>query len=425
MPSTELLLPATKPTTAAVSNSAAKPAQPTTSSVATPSKGNSSRNREATASSNNGQKKIAREHDHSKGELKNSSPNSPTNDVTQKASGSDARVKETTGNESQLGAESSIDNRSDFMTTLAAVIDESNATDSLSVSTATANSLPMSIIGPLPSSSEGNVLVASGNNSANSNATSNASVVDNVLLGMQLANVPTPTAGDISSDVSFKALATRQSSTIDSATVATSLKPSDAALVQVQAKDPVGTELLATVESQLSAKSDQELASSSQQSNGVSIHLQQKSESGMTPMLAKTHDALEARVGTPRWSDEIAARVNLMSQRDVHAASLRLSPEHLGPLEIQITVQNDKTSVWFGAAHADTRAALEQAMPRLRELLSSQGLVLSDSGVFREPPRDRTLSYPFDKSSPNTISEDSASIDATVRVSRSLLDAYA
>jgi flagellar hook-length control protein FliK len=80
-----------------------------------------------------------------------------------------------------------------------------------------------------------------------------------------------------------------------------------------------------------------------------------------------------------------------MTESGNHTASLKLSPEHLGPLEINITVRDDKASVWFGAAHADTRAAIENALPRLREMFAAQGLSLADAGVFREPPRDQAV----------------------------------
>ena len=46
-----------------------------------------------------------------------------------------------------------------------------------------------------------------------------------------------------------------------------------------------------------------------------------------------------------------------------------------------------EATVWFGAANADTRNALEQSLPRLRELFASQGLVLADAGVHRETRR--------------------------------------
>lgn len=92
-------------------------------------------------------------------------------------------------------------------------------------------------------------------------------------------------------------------------------------------------------------------------------------------------------VGTSAWADELGTRMLLMKEGGQHSASLRLSPEHLGPLEVRISVRDDQASVWFGSAHADTRAAIEQALPRLRELFESQGLALADAGVHHETPR--------------------------------------
>ena len=134
---------------------------------------------------------------------------------------------------------------------------------------------------------------------------------------------------------------------------------------------------------------------------------------------------IAARVGTPQWTDDVAARVALLSDKGMHAASLRLSPEHLGPLEIQITVKNDQATVWFGAAHADTRSALEQALPRLRELMQSQGLVLSDAGVFREPPRDQPRAYRNSEAASMANAITPVESDVRLAVSKGLLDAYA
>jgi len=54
---------------------------------------------------------------------------------------------------------------------------------------------------------------------------------------------------------------------------------------------------------------------------------------------------------------------------------------------VQIRLQDDKASVWFGAQHADTRSALQEALPRLRELFAASGMQLGDAGVSREAPR--------------------------------------
>jgi flagellar hook-length control protein FliK len=128
-------------------------------------------------------------------------------------------------------------------------------------------------------------------------------------------------------------------------------------------------------------------------------------------------------VGTPAWADEIGSRLTMMTEKGQHTASLRMSPEHLGPLEIRIAMRDDQASVWFGAAHADTRAAIEHALPRLRELFAAQGMSLTDAGVFREPPRQQMPTFANDANAGTDSANESASVATQVKVG--LVDAYA
>ena len=142
---------------------------------------------------------------------------------------------------------------------------------------------------------------------------------------------------------------------------------------------------------------------------------------------AHTHAAISRPVhqpvGSAAWADEIGARVVMMTESGNHTASLKLSPEHLGPLEINITVRDDKASVWFGAAHADTRAAIETALPRLREMFESQGLSLADAGVFREPPREQAAVKNNARSAGQ--GEGGEEVTTVSRARLGLVDAYA
>src|SRR6478752_6319654 len=97
--------------------------------------------------------------------------------------------------------------------------------------------------------------------------------------------------------------------------------------------------------------------------------------------------SLHETVGSARWADELGSRLVMMSVRGQQEGSLTLMPEHLGPLEIQISVSKDTANVWFGAQHADTRTALTEALPRLRELLAASGLALGQAGVSEQAPR--------------------------------------
>lgn len=98
--------------------------------------------------------------------------------------------------------------------------------------------------------------------------------------------------------------------------------------------------------------------------------------------------ALHTPVGTRAWNDELASKLTWLIDRGEQLASIRVTPDSLGPIDIRIAVREGEASIWFGASQADTRQAIEQAIPRLREMLASQGLSLADAGVFQQAPHD-------------------------------------
>jgi flagellar hook-length control protein FliK len=103
-----------------------------------------------------------------------------------------------------------------------------------------------------------------------------------------------------------------------------------------------------------------------------------------------TNDKVSAPVGTPAFNDELGGKITWMANQGVQSASLQLSPEHLGPVAVHISVQDGSASVAFNATHADARAALEQALPRLREMFATQGLTLSNASVSQQSPRGQS-----------------------------------
>ena len=124
------------------------------------------------------------------------------------------------------------------------------------------------------------------------------------------------------------------------------------------------------------------LAAAAQLSSGSHIGAQQ----GTTDSSRMT---LTSPVGTDAWTDELGTKLTWMAHQGIESASLQLSPEHLGPLQVTIALHDGQASVWFGAAQPDTRTALQQSLPQLRQLFAGQGLTLADAGVSRESPRDQ------------------------------------
>jgi flagellar hook-length control protein FliK len=106
-----------------------------------------------------------------------------------------------------------------------------------------------------------------------------------------------------------------------------------------------------------------------------------------TPAAVPVERAVHVPVRDPAWPQAVAAEIQFLADQKVEAATLRLSPEHLGPLEVRIDVRDGNVSVAFGVAHADTQAALEQALPRLREMFAAAGLQLGQASVQQEARR--------------------------------------
>lgn len=82
-----------------------------------------------------------------------------------------------------------------------------------------------------------------------------------------------------------------------------------------------------------------------------------------------------------RLADAVANHVRYMVDQKLGEARINLQPPELGSLEIKISFVDDKAHVQMVAQHAAARDALEQGLPRLRELLAQGGLDLGNASV--------------------------------------------
>jgi flagellar hook-length control protein FliK len=73
------------------------------------------------------------------------------------------------------------------------------------------------------------------------------------------------------------------------------------------------------------------------------------------------------------FAQALGEQVRLLLGQGQQRALIRLDPPHLGSLEIQMQSEGEHTRVHFVAASPAAREALEQALPRLRELFAEQG----------------------------------------------------
>jgi flagellar hook-length control protein FliK len=134
-------------------------------------------------------------------------------------------------------------------------------------------------------------------------------------------------------------------------------------------------------------------------------------------------NAFTTHVRDPRWADELGNRLASMVRTGESSASLQMTPVDLGPLEVNVAVRDNQATVHFGAANAETRALLEASIPRLREMLASQGFQLMDSSVshgFARQTRHESAGTPR----VDAIGESPTAV-ATLTHITGLLDLYA
>ncbi|MFO1388003.1 flagellar hook-length control protein FliK [Cellvibrio sp.] len=91
--------------------------------------------------------------------------------------------------------------------------------------------------------------------------------------------------------------------------------------------------------------------------------------------------AVSVPVGQPQWSQAVGEKVLWLAAQNVSSAEINLNPEHLGPMQVKVSVNQEQTSVSFTSHHPVTREVLDQNLGRLRDMFSEQGLNLVNVDV--------------------------------------------
>lgn len=101
-----------------------------------------------------------------------------------------------------------------------------------------------------------------------------------------------------------------------------------------------------------------------------------RTEQSTVPQL-QVHTPAGQRV----WAEDVGSKLIWLAGKHETKAELQLTPPSLGKLGISIHTQGDQTTAHFVAATPAAREALEQAMPRLREMLQQAGINLGQADV--------------------------------------------
>ncbi len=77
-------------------------------------------------------------------------------------------------------------------------------------------------------------------------------------------------------------------------------------------------------------------------------------------------------------------RLVVMMSKGIQSADIRLDPAELGQMQVKMSIDNDVTTVNFVVQNQQAKELLEQAMPKLKDMLAEQGINLGEGTVHQD-----------------------------------------
>ena len=103
-----------------------------------------------------------------------------------------------------------------------------------------------------------------------------------------------------------------------------------------------------------------------------------ESRGGLPPAL----QTLSQPSRSPNWSQALSQRVLYMASHKMQEAKITLNPEKLGSIQVKLNIDKDQVvHVSMQTQQGTTREAIEQAMPKLKEMLESAGMAFGSLDV--------------------------------------------
>ena len=135
-------------------------------------------------------------------------------------------------------------------------------------------------------------------------------------------------------------------------------------------------------------RSDFRVSGSSSTQASAPAHL----SPAISPFAAETalsrQEPLLETISTPvrdaAWGQKLGEQLITLTGNQIKIAEIKLTPADLGPLRVHISIDEGAANVTFQAQHAVTREAIEQALPRLREMMAESGLSLGQTDVSEQ-----------------------------------------
>ena len=109
----------------------------------------------------------------------------------------------------------------------------------------------------------------------------------------------------------------------------------------------------------------------------------------LPPLPPPAQVTLNAPFAHSAWGNEFNQKITWLATRREQSAELHLNPPQLGALEVAIKINGDQAAALFTSPHAAVREAIENSLPKLRELLAVNGITLGNVTVGDQSAREQ------------------------------------
>ncbi len=147
------------------------------------------------------------------------------------------------------------------------------------------------------------------------------------------------------------------------------------------------------------ARDDRLLIQSQTQSQGLMAASQM-----MTAPNASQDLMVNTPMGNNRWNEDLGQKITWMAGHGSQSAELQLNPPDLGPLHVVLNVSGDQATALFTSPHAAVREAVQQALPKLRDMLADNGIMLGNASVSDQGRQGAQSGYSGEGSKPSSSS---------------------
>ncbi|KTD36147.1 putative flagellar hook-length control protein [Legionella nautarum] len=129
----------------------------------------------------------------------------------------------------------------------------------------------------------------------------------------------------------------------------------------------------------------------------------------------------------PDWSEHFNQQIVWLGQQNIKTAIIKLNPQELGPIEININVKQEDASVNITLHRSQVHEIIENAIPRLREMMAEQGLNLTQVSIEshhqRQNPQSRQYEHSIEKKQANSELFEEQPLE--MKVKNGLIDYFA